>query len=87
MVYLIHFDTPFYHCRHYLGYASKLDRRLAHHKRGTGSRLLRAVNEAGIGWQVVRTWEGDGNLEQELKKRKNSRKLCPICNTQSGGTS
>jgi hypothetical protein len=55
-VYLIHFDHPFKHARHYLGWASDLPARLQAHRGGTGGRLLRAVNNAGITWEVVRTW-------------------------------
>lgn len=80
MVYLIHFSKPFHHARHYLGYTEDLKKRLHHHKKGTGSRLLRAVGEAGINFRVVRTWpDADGHFEQKLKKGKNSSKLCPIC--------
>lgn len=78
MVYLIHFDEPFKHARHYLGYAKNLEKRLEHHRRGTGARLMRAIGPAQISWSVVRTWEGDGNLEQKLK-RQHRRHLCPVC--------
>lgn len=79
-VYLIHFERPYKHARHYLGYAKHLEARLEHHRNGTGARFLQVVNEAGIEWEVVRTWEGDHSLERRLKARKNApRELCPIC--------
>ncbi len=82
MVYLIHFDEPFKGVQHYLGYSAdeKFAARIRHHQKNTGARLIRAVNLAGIGWNVVRQWpDQDGNFERQLKNRKNSSKLCPVC--------
>lgn len=87
MVYLIHFEKKFWHTQHYLGYTAdeKFDKRIAHHRAGTGSRLMRAVTRAGIEWSVVRTWPNeDGHFERQLKNRKKSRCLCPKCIGQQG---
>lgn len=79
-IYLLHFDQPFGHARHYLGWASNLDARLQHHSRGTGANLLRHVRAAGIGWVLARTWEGqDRNRERSLKNQGGHGRLCPIC--------
>jgi predicted GIY-YIG superfamily endonuclease len=78
-VYLIHFATPYKHARHYLGVASNLEARLHHHQAGTGARLMKVVSEAGIPWEVSRTWVGDRSLESALKKRHSGVRLCPIC--------
>lgn len=82
-VYLIHFDRPFGHARHYIGYSADeetLPRRLDHHRKGTGSTLMRHVSAAGIGWQVVRVWPDKGRLfERELKQHSGTR-YCPTCN-------
>jgi predicted GIY-YIG superfamily endonuclease len=78
-VYLIHFDQPLHHARHYLGYTDNLDERIARHKRGEGARLLQVLLARGIEWEVVRTWEGDRDLERKLKRRKHSDRLCPVC--------
>lgn len=79
-VYLIHFDTPYKHARHYLGFATDLRVRLDSHYLGVGARLMQVVGQAGIKWHVVRTWKGDRGLERQLKNQKNSPRLCPICN-------
>ena len=83
MVYLICFDSHYHRARHYIGYCSRpegLDQRIARHRSGDGSRLLRAVTRAGIGWRVVRTWpDGDRSFERRLKRRKNAARLCPVC--------
>jgi predicted GIY-YIG superfamily endonuclease len=78
-IYLLHFAKPYKHARHYLGWAQHLEARLEHHRAGTGARLMQVVREAGIDWEVSRTWEGDRNLERKLKQRKESPRLCPIC--------
>jgi predicted GIY-YIG superfamily endonuclease len=81
MVYLIHFDQPFKHARHYIGYAENdLEQRIEKHKSGFGAKLMRAVTNAGIEWKVVRVWnEGDRTFERKLKNWKKSSCLCPEC--------
>lgn len=87
MIYLIHFDEPYHHARHYLGFAEKdLPARLAQHRAGSGARILAVVGQTGIGWRVVRTWRGGRTLERRLKNRHNSAKLCPVCNPSPGIT-
>jgi predicted GIY-YIG superfamily endonuclease len=82
-VYLIHFDKPYKHARHYLGWAQQLNRRLRHHEAGTGARLLQVIREKGITWTVARTWPGDRHLEAELKRDKHNSRMCPICNPRA----
>ena len=79
IIYLICFDKPYHHARHYLGFTTDLQKRIDKHMSGEGSKLLRAVTEAGITWSVVKTWEGDRNFERSLKNKKNTPKLCPRC--------
>lgn len=86
-VYLIHLSSPYRHASHYLGYAKSLDERIARHRNNTGAKLLRAVNEAGIEWQVVRVWEDAGrDWEHVLKTHQHNTRLCPVCtpHTQRG---
>lgn len=81
MVYLIHFDKPYRHAQHYIGYTVDLDHRIYDHQHNVnGARLLQVVRNTGINFRVVRTWpEGDRTFERRLKNRKNARKLCPVC--------
>ena len=82
-VYLIHFEQKYHHAGHYLGYSKHLWFRIITHRANTGAKLLRAVNEAGINWSVVRTWAVNSqDLEKKLKSLKNSPRLCPICNPE-----
>jgi predicted GIY-YIG superfamily endonuclease len=59
-VYLLHFERPYRHARHYLGSAEDLEARLALHRAGREARLLEVIAGAGIGFVVARTWEGAG---------------------------
>lgn len=84
MVYLIHLEQKYKHAQHYIGFVDggedRLKSRLEYHRKGSGSRLLRAVAKAGINFDVVRTWvEGDRNFERSLKNKKKASTLCPIC--------
>ena len=85
-VYLIHFDKPYKHARHYLGYTAleSANARLQRHKSGDGAKLLRVCNENNIDYDIVRMWDCNNIhdakvLEHKLKKQHNSAKLCPIC--------
>lgn len=79
-VYLIHFDRPFHHARHYIGWTQSTESRVQRHKDGHGSKLLKAVAAAGIDFHIVREWTGvDRHFERKLKNQKKSRRLCPNC--------
>jgi hypothetical protein len=85
-VYLLHFDRPFGHARHYIGFSrseSSMEVRLQHHRAGTGTRLLAVVNDAGIPWSLARVWaDGDRKFERSLKSHSGTR-YCPICSGPS----
>jgi predicted GIY-YIG superfamily endonuclease len=83
-VYLLHFDKPYKHARHYIGYAGVLSERIARHRKGTGARLLEVVGLAGIGFKVARTWHGTRTLERQLKNQHKHKALCPICTPGAG---
>lgn len=83
MVYLIHLSEKIAHAQHYIGFAetpATFHRRIEHHRKGTGAKLLAVAIERGISFDVVRTWDdGDRNFERQLKNQKKSRCLCPVC--------
>lgn len=82
-VYLLHFDKPYHHARHYLGYAKNIDDRIELHRRGQGARLTSVINQAGITFQVARIWKNQTRkFERQLKNRKNTPQLCPICQAE-----
>jgi hypothetical protein len=76
-VYLIHLDDPYFHARHYVGFADDIAQRIATHRKGHGSPLLAAATAAGIACMVVQIWPGgDRRFERKLHNRHGSR-LCP----------
>lgn len=83
-IYLIHFERPFKHAMHYMGFSQNLPQRLKSHKQGCGSKLMRAVSAAGIRWAVVETWTGDRHLERKLKNQGGHAKKCWICKAYKG---
>lgn len=87
-IYLLHFSEPYRHAQHYLGFVDTsrhsfeeaLESRMEFHRKGRGSRLLKAVTAAGIDWVVVRTWKDGTRTEERQLKGRSSTRLCPICN-------
>ena len=78
-VYLLHFDQPYKHARHYVGWARNVKRRLAEHAAGRGARLLAVVKAAGIGWQLARLWPGSRARERQIKRQGGHARQCPLC--------
>jgi len=86
-LYLLHFDRPYKHARHYLGYAADVPtmhtRIDAHYNATPGDgqhhRLMQVVSAAGISFTLARVWpEGTREDEKRRKKSGNARR-CPIC--------
>ena len=91
-LYLLHFERPWRHAAHYLGWTERpLEERLAEHLKGKphGSPLVAiAAEQAGISsveelrrW-VVTTKRGDRYEERRLKRRGGHRRVCPRCAAQ-----
>lgn len=78
-VYLLHFDKPYKHARHYLGWAFDLEARLAAHHAGHGARLLEVIQQHGITWTLARTWPGTRLRERQLKNQGGASRCCPAC--------
>jgi hypothetical protein len=82
-VYLIHFERPYHHAKHYLGFTSygSVSIRFAAHQNGQGANLTQHVVRAGIALRLVRVWKGDRRLERKLKRISHiPERCCPICN-------
>ena len=81
-VYLLHFDRPYKHARHYTGWTGSsrsLTARLARHAAGDGARLLAVAYAAGVPWELARTWEGPRARERQLKRQGGASRHCPMC--------
>lgn len=79
VIYLLHFDQPYKHARHYVGWTANVKQRLAEHAAGRGARLLAVVREAGIGWQLARMWPGGRARERQIKRQGGHARQCPMC--------
>lgn len=88
-VYLLCFHKPLgnpqtHTAKHYLGYTSSgIQRRLEEHKNGNGAAITRALVELNIGFDLVRTWNGNRALERLLKAHHNPSLFCPRCNPRA----
>jgi hypothetical protein len=77
--YLIHFNEKLHHAQHYHGSTNDLEHRLREHAQGTGAKLMAAIKERGITWQLASTWPGGYDVEKAQKLQHNSPRRCPIC--------
>jgi len=80
-IYLLHFDVPLSHAKHYLGWTAAIDfeARIRRHRQGTGARILAVLKQRGIGFQVARTWEDKDRHQERRWKARGKSWLCPLC--------
>ncbi len=79
-VYLLHFDPPYKHAAHYLGWAEDIAARVEQHRNGAGARLTQVAVSAGCALILARVWpDADRATERRYKNQHNSPRLCPIC--------
>ena len=67
---------PSHFAQHYIGRSKDPAKRLETHRAGLGARILAAAVERGIGFDVVRTWDGD--VEKRLKAHHRAWSFCPV---------
>ena len=80
--YTLHFDPPLSHAKHYTGWTTNLDTRLAEHETGQGARITQVQQERGGSWRLARAEPGTTrDRENQLKERGASRD-CPICQAE-----
>ena len=77
--YLLHFDHPYQHARHYTGWTDDLLGRLDAHARACGARLMNVISRAGIGFVLVRVCEGTRATERAIKNAGGAARYCPAC--------
>ena len=84
-VYVLHFEPAYHHARHYIGWARDVDARLAEHRDGSGSPLLRAALAAGVRVELALVMAGSRQLERRLKRWHKTGQFCPLCRAARGG--
>jgi hypothetical protein len=86
-LYLLHFDRPYKHARHYLGFARDVptmhERIDAHYAAtegdGTHHRLMVVIRRAGISFTLARVWPDGTRADERRKKQSGHARRCPIC--------
>lgn len=67
--YLLHFDRPYRHAQHYLGFSDDIPYRIAQHKAGvSGVKLIDAAVASGVSFTLTRVWPGAGRRAERRKK-------------------
>jgi predicted GIY-YIG superfamily endonuclease len=84
-VYVLHFDQPFKHANHYIGFTTRtVEDRLVEHIIGDGSKFLAKVVAAGITFRLAVVFPNvDLRYEYQLKNRGGAKRVCPICQEKS----
>ena len=82
VIYMLHFDRPYRHARHYVGWTDDLLDRLDRHATGHGARLVAVIWQAGIGFTLVRICEGTRRTERAIKNAGGAVRYCPACTRQ-----
>jgi hypothetical protein len=83
VVYLLHFNTPHRHAKHYLGFAEdhRWVERIEEHRRGRGTKFFANLVRAGadISFTLARVWEGKTRNDERRMKQRGKGHLCPVC--------
>jgi hypothetical protein len=93
-LYLLHFDRPYQHARHYLGFAKDvptMHQRIDWHYNASAAdgkkhRLMQAVRGAGISFTLARVWPDGTRDDERRKKQRGHSRHCPICRDERNGT-
>ena len=84
-LYVIHFDKPYKHAKHYTGIAIDVVKSMKEHRGGYGAKLMRVLKENNIGFKYniigeYPTFSLAKAEEKRLKtKVKQPKNYCPIC--------
>jgi hypothetical protein len=91
-VYLLHFDRPYHHARHYMGFAKtkrsmhqRIDAHYAATERdGHHHRLMVVIRAAGISFTLSRVWPRGTRADEKRMKQRGHARRCPICRSERG---
>ena len=79
-VYLLHFNEPYKHARHYVGWTARNVRPPPGRACGRARRPAAGRGRAaGIGWQLARLWPGGRARERQIKRQGGHARKCPLC--------
>lgn len=82
-VYILHFDEPIEHARHYIGSSNQLTQRLYAHAVGRGATLTQVAFFRGIGFRIGYVGQArrlsPRSLERRAKHWHGAYQFCAIC--------
>lgn len=79
-LYLLHFEQPYKHARHYLGIARNgIERRIEEHRAGKGANITAVVKRNGIGFVLAKSWLNVPFKSEKKIKGRGLKVYCPIC--------
>lgn len=82
-IYVLHFDDPLHHARHYTGCTLQLRDRLSAHAQGRGSRLCEVLLARGLHWTLgglmTCSIQQMRRIERGIKDRHNGPQFCQTC--------
>jgi nicotinamidase-related amidase len=83
-VYLLHFDPPYKHAKHYLGFSEDIPGRIRAHVTRNGSPLVAAAKAQGSRVILTRVWpSAHRDDERRLKRQRHGLGyFCPRCNAK-----
>lgn len=85
VVYILHFDQPLHHARHYVGSttADRVDARMHEHAEGWGSKITARAMRLGIKVYLAKVmFVSDRSYEKTLKRKGGIAALCRFCQQQ-----
>ena len=85
IVYIIHFNEPYKHAKHYTGITNDFYLRMKAHLKGKGAKLPYIVLKSGIGMKFF-IWKNNLNFKEAKKEEKrikkvikNTARICKYC--------
>ena len=82
--YLLHYQRPIAHVRHYAGSTTNLARRFYDHASGNGATLTAEFATHGIPFVVANVWKiPERDAERYIKGLKAGPRLCKVCTPQN----
>lgn len=85
-VYILHFNRPHHHARHYTGCCTDLYGRMERHAHGQGACLTKALLGLGIGWTLGGLYcvsaDTMRKVERRIKNNKNAARFCELCSPE-----
>lgn len=80
-IYLLHFNQPLKHAKHYLGYSeNNPEERIELHRQGKSKvRIMEVLFKANISFSVVSIWTDKSRTDERKMKGRGKSSICETC--------